>query len=123
MDLQETLMALEKAFWQASAEGRGDLIYGYLAEQALTVGVFGVLDRDTTAAIANDQPPFVFWRIDTEPRCLQLTPDCAVVLYQASAQRQGQAPFTALMSSTYLQQNSTWKLAFHHQTPLPSPAP
>ncbi|HEY9735738.1 MAG TPA: nuclear transport factor 2 family protein, partial [Trichocoleus sp.] len=102
MDLQETLMALEKAFWQASAEGRGDLIRSYLTEDALTVGVFGMLNRETTAAIAQDQPPFVFWRIDSDPRCLQLTSDSAVVIYQASAQRQGQAPFTALMSSTYV---------------------
>ena len=118
MDLKETLMALERQFWEAGADANADLIRGYLTDDALTVGIFGVLDKETTIAVNERQPPFSFWRIDDEPRILQLTEYSAAVIYKATAQREGREQFTVVMSSTYVNRDGSWKLAFHHQTPL-----
>ncbi|WP_226889300.1 nuclear transport factor 2 family protein [Nostoc sp. MG11] len=111
-------MALEQKFWEASSAANVDLIRGYLTNDALTVGTFGVLNKETTIAVNEGQPPFFFWRIVDAPRILQLTTDSAVVIYKATAQRQGREPFTIMISSTYVSWDGSWKLAFHHQTPL-----
>jgi hypothetical protein len=118
MDLKKILMALENQFWEASSAANIDLIRGYLTDDALTVGSFGVLNKETTVAVNQGQPPFSFWRIDSEPQCLQLTQDSAIVIYQATARREGREQFTVVMSSTYVNRDGAWKLAFHHQTPL-----
>lgn len=118
MDLKEILMAHEEHFWDASSVADIDLIREYLTEDALTMGTFGVLDKETTIAVNDGQPPFILRRIDSAPQILQLTTDSAVIIYQATAQRQGREPFTILISSTYVNRNGAWLLAFHHQTPL-----
>jgi ketosteroid isomerase-like protein len=118
MDLKATLIALEEQFWEASSAANVDLIRGYLTDDALTVGTFGVLNKETTIAVNEGQPPFLFWRIDDAPQILELTTDSAVVIYKATAQRKGREPFTVMMSSTYVNRDGSWKLAFHHQTPL-----
>lgn len=111
-------MALEEQFWEASSAANVDLIRDYLADDALMVGIFGVLNKETTVAANKGQPPFSFWRIDDEPRILQLTEDSAIVIYRATARREGREQFTVVMSSTYVNRDGWWKLAFHHQTPL-----
>ncbi len=118
MDLKETLMALEQQFWEASSAANVALIRGYLTDDALTMGTFGVLDKETTIAVNEGQPPFLFRRIVDVPRILQLTSDSAVAIYKATAQRQGREAFTVMISSTYVNRDGSWKLAFHHQTPL-----
>jgi hypothetical protein len=40
-----------------------------------------------------------------------------VVVYAVQAQREGQPPFTAVVSSTYVHDGSAWRLAFHQQSP------
>lgn len=118
MDLKETLMVLEQQFWKASSAADVELIRGYLTDDALVIGSFGVLDKETTLSGAKGQSPFRFWRVEDEPQLLQLTENSAVIIYKASAQREGREPFTVQMSSTYVNLNGAWKLAFHHQTPL-----
>lgn len=118
MELQETLMALEKQFWAASSAANVDLIRAYLTDDALTVGNFGVLNKEETIAVNEGQPPFLFWHIDNSPQICQLTRDAAVIIYTATARRRGSEAFTVNISSTYVNRNGSWQLAFHHQTPL-----
>jgi len=43
--------------------------------------------------------------------------DCAaVVVYRATAAREGGQTYTALVSSTYVRNGTGWKLAFHQHT-------
>lgn len=118
MELRETLMALEEQFWAASSAADVDLIRDYLTDDALTVGNFGVLNKEKTIAVNEGQPPFLFWHIDNSPQILQLTTDSAVIIYTATACRQGREAFTVTISSTYVHRYGSWKLAFHHQTLL-----
>jgi hypothetical protein len=64
MDLKEIVMALEEQFWEASSAANVDLIRRYLTDDALTVGTFGVLNKESTISVNEGQPPFLFWRID-----------------------------------------------------------
>ncbi len=82
-------MGLEEQFWRASSAANVNLIRSYLTDDALTVGIFGVLNKEITVAANQGQPPFCFRRIDDEPRILQLTEDSAIVIYKATAQREG----------------------------------
>lgn len=118
MELKETLMALEKQFWQASSDANVDLIRGYITDDALTVGNFGVLSKEKTIAVNEGQPPFLFWHIDNSQQICQLTSEAAVIIDTATARRQGREAFTVNISSTYVNRDGSWKLAFHHQTPL-----
>ena len=53
-----------------------------------------------------------------EPRMLSLSEDAAVTVYKATAQREGNAPYVALISSAYTRSEGQWKLALHQQTPV-----
>ena len=43
--------------------------------------------------------------------------DIAVVVYSATAHRQGSQKYSALVSSTYVRRPDGWKLTMHTQTP------
>lgn len=48
---------------------------------------------------------------------LALGPDSAVVVYEVRAQRDGSAPYVALVSSVYAR-DAQWRLVMHQQTPV-----
>jgi hypothetical protein len=50
------------------------------------------------------------------PRVVPLGPDAGVVAYSVAALREGQAPFSAVLSSTFVRRDGEWKLAFHQQS-------
>jgi hypothetical protein len=39
------------------------------------------------------------------------------VVYRVRAQHPGEAPYDAVISSTFVRDGDGWKLAFHQQTP------
>lgn len=53
----------------------------------------------------------------TDERVVELTEDCAVVAYRATA-RHDEGDYTALFNSTYVREGGSWKLAVHQQTPV-----
>lgn len=40
-----------------------------------------------------------------------------MLIYKVTAQRAGEEQYSAVISSTFVRQDGTWKLAFHQQTP------
>jgi hypothetical protein len=48
---------------------------------------------------------------------LDLGPDARLLCYQVNAQRKGEE-YSALVSSAYVRRDSTWRLAFHQQSPI-----
>lgn len=118
MDLEQTLIGLERAGWAALATGTGVQFYADTfvdtGLMVLPVGVFGKTDALHGLAAA---PPWATFDLQ-HLRVLPLTDDVASVLYTAEAQRPGQPLYRAAMSSTYVKRDGTWKLALYTQTPL-----
>lgn len=111
---EERLFAIEERFWTAGADFyRTNLTPGFL----MVFPTLGALDRDSTIeGIAGGRRWSTLQM--TERRMTALNETTAILSYHATAQREGDTPYTALVSSVYVEENGEWKLAFHHQTPL-----
>lgn len=115
--LEQELVELEREGWEALAAGRGAEYYReHLADNALMAFPFGVMSRDAAIDAMAAAPPWSTFSID-DAQVVALTDDSGVVVYRATAQRAGQQPYSAVISSTFVRRDGAWKLAFHQQTP------
>ena len=116
--LLATLLSLEEAGWWALIRGNGaDFYEEYLTSDARMVLPLGLLSREQSIAGVKASLPWASFRIE-EPRVIVLTEGSAVLVYRATAQRAGQEPYSAWMSTVYVRTDGTWKMAFHQQTPV-----
>ena len=51
-----------------------------------------------------------------DPRVISLSESAGVLVYRVTAQREGSDPYVALINSTYVLSDGTWKLVLHQQT-------
>jgi hypothetical protein len=117
MDLEDVLVEVEREGWTALSSGRGGAYYReHLTPNAVMAFSFGVLTREQTIAAMESAPPWSSFEMH-DPRVVALTEDSGVVVYSVTAQRDGDAPYSAVISSTFVRQGGAWKLAFHQQTP------
>lgn len=113
----ERLVALEHRGWDALCSSTGGAFYGELmTADALMVLVNGMaLDRDQVVASLDGAPAWDGYRL-TELRRVDLGAQAAALTYRATAHRDGEEPFVALMSSTYLLVEGAPRLALYQQT-------
>lgn len=118
MDLDE-LLELEHRGWRALCASEGADFYGSLmTEDALMVVAGGqLLDRAAVMASLNDAPPWQSYAIEDE-RLVELGDDAAALVYTGRANREGEPPFVALMTSVYTRGEGGWRLALYQQTPV-----
>lgn len=115
--LQQELVALEDCAWKALSQGQGAQFYEqHLTDDALMVFEFGVLSRDEALATMQAAPPWARYRL-AEPKVIRLTGDSALLTYHATAQRTGEKPYTARMTTGFVWRGNRWQTAFHQQTP------
>jgi hypothetical protein len=115
--LEDVLVRLEHEGWEALASDRGAAYYReHLTENALMAFSFGVMSRDAAIDAIEAAPPWSTFEI-ADPRVVVLREDCGIVVYAVTAQRAGDAPYSAVVSSTFVRDDGAWKLAFHQQTP------
>jgi hypothetical protein len=118
--LRQTLLALEEQAWQALSAGSARQFYGRnLAPQALMVFPSGVLTREQALSSLDSAPPWASYRID-DAQVVVLTEDSALLTYSARAQRTGEAPYLARMTTVFVREpgSDDWLTAFHQQTPI-----
>ena len=117
--MDDELIALEERGWEALAAGEGADFYAEVCrDDAVMIFPGGmVLDRDGAEKGLRDAPPWVRYQL-SETRVLRLGEDAGVVVYRAEAQRDGEEPYRALMTSTYVRDGGAWRLALHQQTPV-----
>lgn len=113
----DTLLALERAGWDALCAGTGGSFYGRLmTKDGLMVLVNGyVMNRDNAVASLDGAPAWDGYEI-LNPRVLELAPDTAALIYRARARRGDEPPFEALMVSTYVLVDDEPRLAIYQQT-------
>ena len=120
MDTRNDLVELERAGWRALSTG-GDEAAGFyadvLAKDVLMLLPGGMVIDDRDRVIDSMRgAPWTSFEL-TDERVLDLSPESAVVAYQATARREG-AEYKALFNSTYVREGNDWKLAVHQQTPV-----
>ncbi|UOR02900.1 DUF4440 domain-containing protein [Leucobacter allii] len=121
----ETLLELEHRGWDALCHSRGGDFYGeVMTENAVMVLVNGaVLSRAEIAASLNASPAWATYAIH-EPRMIPCGEHAAILLYRASASREGMdRPFAALMASHYVVAGDRVSLAMYQQTALDARVP
>ncbi len=117
-NLRQTLVSLEEQGWQALSQGTGaDFYQKNLTDHALMVFPIGVLTREQSIETIKAAPPWASFRIE-DPRVIALTDDSAILTYRCTAQRAGQEPYSALMTTVFVRHEGAWKTAFHQQTPV-----
>jgi hypothetical protein len=113
-----TLASLEDQAWQALSRGTGaDFYQRNLAPQALMIFPFGVLTREAALEAMRAAPPWATYRIE-DAQAIALTDASAILTYFARAQRAGQEPYAARMTTVFVKHDGVWKTAFHQQTPV-----
>ena len=119
MTLEQRLIEVETAGWEAlSTPGAGAEFYrANMTEDALMVFGFGVLERAAAIDAMAAAPPWSWFRLE-QPRVVELSEEAAVLTYRATAQREGDAEYSAWTTSVYVRFGSEWRLAFHQQTPV-----
>ena len=117
MALAEQLIQLEREGWEALVAGRGGAYYReHLSANAAMAFPFGVMTREAAIEGMESAPAWERFEI-RDPQVVELGADSGVVIYSVVAQRPGQEPYSAVVSSTFVRDAWTWKLAFHQQSP------
>jgi hypothetical protein len=117
MDTDE-LVELEHKGWQAlSGENGAEFYDAFLADEAMMALPFGIMDRDTCVEAIAAAPPWLSYEL-SDMHVVVLDEESAMVVYNATAQREGLSEYRAVMSTTYVRRDGEWLIAFHQQTPL-----
>ena len=119
-DLRDHLIGLEEDGWRALSSGAPaarDFYDRVLADEVVMVfpGNTRITDRGTILESMSGRPWASFQLDDVQ--VLPLGADAAIVVYHALAQREGSAPYRALISSGYRRSDGEWRLSFYQQTP------
>lgn len=113
----DALRALEHRGWESLTRHEGGRFYGALmTADAVMILVNGtVLDRETIAATLDDSPAWSAFTLE-DARLVPTGEDSAALVYRATAARDGEEPFVALMSSHYTLVDGRPALTLYQQT-------
>lgn len=117
----QELIELEEEGWRAlSSEGNaGKKHYeSVLHDDAVMLFPGGMRIEGKGQILASlAAQPWQRYQIEA-PKVITLSEDAALLIYRVTAQREGQDPYEALISSAYVRSSGQWKLVFHQQTPV-----
>lgn len=119
--MKQDISELERQGWQALSSERSAAVDFYaelLTDDAVMVFPGGMVLKGKEAVLDSlASQPWESFEIADE-QVVSLSEEVATLIYKVTAQRAGSAPYTALISSTYVQRNGAWQLALHQQTPV-----
>jgi uncharacterized protein (TIGR02246 family) len=119
MGLTDEIEDLERRGWDALSSPDGAAFYANLmADDGLMVFPGTILDRPQSLRAIGGAPPWASFELE-DVRVVEAGADGAVVVYRATAQRAGEQPYHACMSSVYARRDGSWRLVLHQQTPGP----
>ena len=100
-DLARELIDAEREGWEALASGRGGEHYRtHLAPNAVMAFPFGVMSRQEAIDAMEAAPPWSSFDL-VDPQVVELSTDSGIVVYRVSAQRAGEEPYAAIVSSAF----------------------
>lgn len=111
------MLSTELEGWQSLAAGRAAQHYRErLAPNAVMAFPFGTMTRQEAIEAMAAAAPWLTFQLD-DPQAMEIGADAGVLVYRVQAQRTGDPPYTAIVSSTFVREDGEWLLAFHQQTP------
>jgi len=114
--LNRELIEVERRGWEALCTDEAEAYYRHhMTEDALMAFPFGVMTKEEALSAMAEADPWSSYEM-ADPRVVMLSPDSGVVVYSVTAQRGGQAPFSGILSSTFVRRGGDWRLAFHQQS-------
>jgi len=118
MALEDELFAIEQGFWLSGQ----DHFLEHVDESCLLAfpqagEMHGVHSREAVAATATTANRWRDLHI-TNRHLLQPTDDLAIISYRADVLRADGQPYSALVSSAYVQRRAGWKLVLHQHSPV-----
>lgn len=115
------LIELEQHAWRALCTTREEAkqFYGaLLTEDAVMLFPGGTRIEGKEEILESiGAQPWSSFQLDA-PQVLSLGESSGIVVYKATAQREGSSAYEALISSAYTFDGKAWKMAFHQQTPV-----
>lgn len=115
MDVLETLLELERRFWET-----GDEAYyrDHFADDGLMAFHVGVMDKKDIIGAIDGADPWTSCSI-IDPRLVQVHDGVAALVYTTEAHsKASDRPYRAAITSVYAHRDDAWWLVLHHQTPL-----
>jgi hypothetical protein len=117
----QTIIELEEQGWQSLSSGTNDSLAFYdriLRSDAVMLFPGGlILEGKKKILDSLAAQPWKTFRME-KPQVVSPTQGVGVLFYRVTAQRQSSMAYTALISSTYVLEDGTWKLVFHQHTPV-----
>ena len=116
----QDLIEIEEQGWLAlssAGEASKKFYNSVLRDDAIMLFPGGTLIDGKEKILASlAAQPWKSFQIE-EPQVISLSENAGVLIYRVTAQREGSDPYVALISSTYVLSDGTWKLVLHQQTP------
>ena len=114
----DEIRAIEEDGWRALMGPGGAAFYERtMADDGVMVFPGAVLDKEASIAAIGAAAPWRSYTLD-DVRVIG-GEDHAVIVYRATAEREGGVPYVALMTSHYARREGRWWLVVHQQTPDP----
>ncbi|HEY9218113.1 MAG TPA: hypothetical protein VIO94_08690 [Phenylobacterium sp.] len=118
MTLEDELFEIEEGFWLSGEQH----FLEHLDDQCLLAfpqmgEMHGVFPREQVAATATAANRWRDLRL-SDRHLLRPHEELAIISYRANVTRADGQPYSALVSSAYVQQSGRWKLAFHQHSPV-----
>ena len=113
------IMALEKAGWEAlSGEGqaRKEFYASVLRDDTVMLfpGGMRIEGKDQILESIGSQP-WTSYEIQ-KPALIDIVDEVKTIIYRVSARREGSPLYEALIASTYVRSDGTWKMVLHQQS-------
>jgi Domain of unknown function (DUF4440) len=117
----DELIELERAGWTSLCNGTGGDFYGrtMTSDGVMVLANGSVMARDDVVAALGQAPPWASYEMD-DIQVVPIGENSAALVYVGTGHRDGDdPPFVGVMSSIYVKQDGTWRLALYQQTPRP----
>jgi hypothetical protein len=119
-NMRTELLELEEGFWEAHRGGDIEFYRQHLADDSLTVGPLGELDKESALSLLGQAhcPDYTL----SDPRFVKLTDEAAVLAYRATlhGEESPESPCSEHhVVSAYARRDGAWQRVFHMQLPVP----
>jgi len=114
MSLESELLEIEEAFWQSSGDTK--FWVEHFNDDGVIALPMGLMGKETVVKSQQRAKPWDDFSIK-DAHVVDLGDDVASISYRATARRESESEYSAMVTSVYARRNGDWQLMVHQQTP------